>query len=301
MPPSAAENTTRIRNALLRWYRATARPFPWRTATPNPYVVLVSECMLQQTQASRIAERLPLFLEQFPTLPHLAAASNSQMIRAWRGLGYNSRALRLRDAARAIVERHDGVVPSSIETLRALPGLGPYTAAAIACFAYGKRVVVMDVNVRRVYSRLAVQQVLTSDVLDNHRLDAFAQSIIPARSSADWHHAVMDLGATVCTARSPQCTQCPLSQHCPSKGALRYVPKQKRTEPSFRGEPNRLWRGRIVDVLRTAHKGVTQRGLFATITGTRLDNTDDAAWLQGIIAALRRDGIVHPTRLELAD
>jgi len=301
MHPSAAENTTRIRNALLRWYAATARVFPWRTTPVNPYVVLVSECMLQQTQAARIAQLLPLFLERFPTVGHLARAGNAEIVRAWRGLGYNSRALRLRDAAIAIVERHGGLVPVDVAALRALPGVGPYTAAAVACFAYGKRVVVLDVNVRRVYSRLAERMVLTSDVLNETQLDAFAQAIIPARRSSAWHHAVMDLGSTVCTARNPQCSQCPLSTLCPSKGALMYMPKQKKVEPSYKGEPNRLWRGRIVEVLRTAHGSTTERKLFAALTGLPLKDPADKAWLAQVIAALRKDKIVHPTHLRLAD
>lgn len=301
MSRQAVENTTHIRNALLRWYRATARQFPWRTPTPDSYVVLVSECMLQQTQASRIAERLPQFLEEFPSIRHLATASNAHIIRQWRGLGYNSRALRLRDAARIIVEYHGGIVPSSVDTLKTLPGLGPYTAAAIACFAYNRAVVVLDVNIRRVYSRLTRRMATTSDVLDPTTLQSVAEALIPPRRAAAWHHAVMDLGATICTARSPQCNQCPLSHYCPSKGAMAYVPKQKRTEPSFRGEPNRLWRGRIVEALRGVDDGTSDRRLFRAVTGTPLHDTNDREWFRGILAALRRDGIVHPTDLRLAD
>jgi A/G-specific adenine glycosylase len=288
--------------SLLSWYRRNARSFPWRTASIDPYVVLVSEIMLQQTQAQRVAEALPRFLQQFPSVVDLARASNAQMIRQWRGMGYNSRALRLRDAAQLIVERHDGVVPQDVDALRALPGIGPYASASIAAFAFNKRVVVVDVNVRRVYSRWMRQQRTTIDVERDDVLTQFAQQVIPARASARWHHAVMDLGATICTARKPLCTSCPMADICPSANVLEQAQRVKRAEPLFRGEPQRLWRGRFVDALRDAPEGLTSNRLLS-VTGAGALTSDEQPWFVSMIHALERDGVVMRVgrRIRLAD
>ena len=246
--------------------------------------------MLQQTQASRIAERLPQFLSEFPTLRHLADATNGTMIRAWSGLGYNSRALRLRDAARIIVERHDGVVPPTVELLRTLPGIGTYASAAIACFAYGVRSVVLDVNIRRVYSRWMHRQTITTDILGDAELTVFAKQVIPRRNPDTWHHAVMDLGATICTARKPLCDVCPLSSVCPSAHALTPGVRPSKREPLFRGEPVRLWRGRIVAFLQSREQ-VSLHDIFRGITGSIPADTD-IAWITDVIHKLCNDGMV---------
>ena len=255
-------------------------------------MVLVSETMLQQTQASRVAELLPPFLKMFPSIHTLASASNADVVLRWKGLGYNSRALRLRDAARAIVEHHGGVVPSTPHVLRSLPGVGPYTSAAIACFAYDVWTVVLDVNVRRVYSRWLRAQATTTDVAPEPELIALAERIIPRDAPSAWHHAVMDLGATICTARRPKCSACPLSELCPSSGTMHETVRLRRPEPIFRGEPRRLWRGRVVDVLRQAGaSGMTLSALSTTVLGS--DATDDEhQWLQDLYGVLERDGLV---------
>ncbi len=291
-----------IQRSLLNWYRRNARVFPWRVRDVDPYVVVVSEIMLQQTQAQRVTEALPRFLEQFPTVHALAQATNAQMIRQWKGMGYNSRALRLRDAARMIVLRHDGVVPSDVDALRELPGIGPYASASIATFAYNKRVPVLDVNVRRVYSRWMRRQRTTIDVESDNVLTQFAMNVIPARSASRWHHAVMDLGATICTARKPLCTSCPMADLCPSAHVLEHAKRAKRAEPMFRGEPQRLWRGRFVNALREAPAGLPPSALVAAAGATRLAN-DEQAWFRALIDALVRDGVVERSgrRIRLAD
>ncbi|MBU3699560.1 MAG: A/G-specific adenine glycosylase [Candidatus Kapabacteria bacterium] len=292
-----------ITQRLLEWYDVTARRFPWRSDDVDPYMVLVSETMLQQTQASRVAALLPPFMEAFPHVHALAKASNADIIRHWKGLGYNSRALRLRDAARAIVEHHGGIIPQSPELLRALPGVGPYTSAAIACFAFDVWTVVLDVNVRRVYSRWSQRQLTTVDVLPDKELTTYATALIPRDVPSKWHHAVMDLGATICTARDPKCSACPLSECCASAGTLQPASVARRAEPSFRGEPRRLWRGRVVDHLRSVGAGgVSEAALAVTILGD-VHSADERQWLSELLAALETDGLVSRKgrRVSLAD
>lgn len=288
--------------SLLSWYRRNARSFPWRAVDVDPYTVLVSEIMLQQTQARRVAEALPRFLQQFPTVERLAAASNAEMIRQWKGMGYNSRALRLRDAARVIVAQHNGVVPRDVDALRALPGIGPYASASIATFAYNKRVVVLDVNVRRVYSRWMRRQRTTVDLECDEALTLFALGVIPQRSAAKWHHAVMDLGATICTARSPLCASCPIADICASAHVLEPAQRVKRAEPMFRGEPQRIWRGRFVNALRDAPRGLTPQALANASGATEL-TVDERTWFDSVISTLERDDVVARTRgrIRLAD
>ncbi|MBK6291319.1 MAG: A/G-specific adenine glycosylase [Ignavibacteria bacterium] len=282
--------------SLLRWYRANGREFPWRTATVDPYVVLVSETMLQQTQASRVAEALPRFLERYPSIGSLAKAGNGEIIRQWKGMGYNSRAMRLRDAAKAVVRDHNGVIPSSPEILLSLPGVGPYTSAAVACFAFNKRVVVLDVNVRRVYSRLVKRQTYTTDVEPDEVLIPFATSVIPQRRSAQWHHAVMDLGATICTARAPRCTMCPLADLCPSNDVLLAATRSRKQEPEFRGEPQRIWRGRFIEVLRgqKPHVSIRPARLFTLAAQSPLSSHEEE-WFTAVLSRLETDGLIVQT------
>jgi A/G-specific adenine glycosylase len=190
-----------VRDALLAWYREHGRDLPWRR-TRDPYAILVSEVMLQQTQASRVVPSYLAWLERWPTAEALAAASTADVIREWQGLGYNRRALNLQRAARQVAR--DGWP----DDLTELPGVGPYTAAAVACFAFGRSVLPEDVNVRRVRDRTG------------HEFDHTCAQ------------ALMDLGATICIARVPRCRACPLSSACPSRGR-RYEPKRK--QPAFEG------------------------------------------------------------------
>jgi len=259
--PSRKElsSVSALQSRVQDWYAQYGRAFMWRSRQneplPDAYVVLVSEVMLQQTQTRRVQEKLPAFLQQFPSVDVLARADNATIIKAWQGMGYNSRALRLRDCARAIVERHGGVVPNSVEDLLALPGIGNYTANAIAAFAYHNNVVVLDVNIRRVYSRWMKPMETTIALCSETEIATFARNIVPPNLSSDWHQAVMDLGAMFCTARAPKCTVCPVKDLCASAGKMVATTPFKRPEPSFRGEPNRIWRGRVVEILRPLVNG----------------------------------------------
>lgn len=296
-----------LRTTVLAWYSANAREFLWRerqdisrkgNSPPEPYLVLVSETMLQQTQTSRVQEKLPAFLRQFPTLSVLAAASNAEIITAWEGMGYNSRALRLRDCAKAIIERYSGKIPPTIEELRSLPGIGPYTASAIAAFAFHSDVAVVDVNIRRVYSRLLRAMPTTADVLPEAELTAFAERTFPRGQSSAWHQAIMDIGAMFCTARAPKCALCPVRKLCASANNMAEAVRTKKAEPSFDGIPNRIWRGRVVQLLRkvpmntwsdstTLYNQLFSASLFTT--------TEREQWFSRLLQGLERDAIVEIT------
>lgn len=197
---------------LLRWYDGAARDLPWRAADASPWAVLVSEVMLQQTPVARVLPAWTAWLERWPTPADCAQASPADVVRAWARLGYPRRALRLRECAIACVESHDGLVPSERADLLALPGIGTYTAAAVAAFAFGQRVAVVDTNVKRVRSRA------DAGVDDPRPVTAADRTavagVLPTAAAARWSVAVMELGALVCTARRPACARCPLHANC---------------------------------------------------------------------------------------
>jgi A/G-specific adenine glycosylase len=213
VPPAARETQ---QTALLAWFAENGRDLPWRR-TRDPYAILVSEVMLQQTQVARVLERYPAWLERWPTPAALAAAPAADVVRAWSGLGYNRRALNLQNAARRVVEL--GEFPREIAELERLPGIGPYTARAIACFAFDAQVTALDTNVRRVLER----SLGTTAVAP------------PAGRAWDWNQALFDLGAQVCLARVPRCDRCPLASSCPARGQT-FAPlrRQSRFEGSRR-------------------------------------------------------------------
>jgi A/G-specific adenine glycosylase len=233
------------RDAILTWYSANGRSLAFRRTT-DPYAVLVSEAMAQQTQAARAAAHWERFMERFPTVESLAAATPADVLRQWQGLGYNRRALALWRAAGVIVRNHDRRVPDSIGDLEALPGVGPYTARAVAAIAFGRPVGAVDVNVARVLGRLAGGRV---DV-PRRDVQALADATVASTDPAAWTHAAMDLGATICRAREPQCGVCPARPWC-RYTAARPVPKRRGTTPPF-PSTTRWLRGRILDRLRAA-------------------------------------------------
>jgi A/G-specific adenine glycosylase len=282
----------RVQAMVLGWYAVHARRFVWRVPNPDPYVVLVSETMLQQTQTARIQEKLPLFLRQYPDFSSLAATDNATIIRAWQGMGYNNRALRLRDCARTVIERFGGLLPDTADDLRSLPGLGPYTVSAVLSFAFHRDVVVLDVNIRRLYSRIFGQLTTTVEVMPESQLLHVASEVYPRGRSSEWHQACMDIAAQYCTARSPRCLFCPVTKACRSAFRLAEAVPPRISEPSHRGKPNRIWRGRIVELLRGLPSDQTM-GL--TELRTLLFPTEeetDGAWLEHIVVALERDGLI---------
>jgi A/G-specific adenine glycosylase len=232
----AAERRSSAWRLLLDWYARHGRAsLPWRQ-TRDPYAILVSEVMLQQTQVERVIPKYHAFLERFPTLAALADTPTADVIRAWAGLGYNARAVRLQQIARQAMTDYGGALPATMEGLLALTGIGRYTAGAVACFAFGQQVATVDTNIRRTLWRLfrGVEPAEWPAPANRDTL-ALAEWALPDGRAYDWQQALMDLGATVCLARVPRCGACPLAGECPSRGR-RFEPlrRQGPFEGSFR-------------------------------------------------------------------
>jgi len=205
-----------FRRRLTAWYRRAARDLPWRR-TRDPYAVMVSEFMLQQTQVSRVLDYYPRFLARYPTVAHLARARPAAVREAWDGLGYYRRATNLHRLANVVMKDHDGSLPSDVAELRALPGVGHYTAGAVACFAFEQSAATIDTNVGRVLARVFEgRRTAGKDARSIKRLTALALRVQPARGKAVWtfNQAVMELGALVCGAKLPKCRQCPVRRDC---------------------------------------------------------------------------------------
>lgn len=234
---------------LLGWWEAERRDLPWR-ATRDPWAVLVSELMLQQTQVARVEPRWHRFLERFPTPSACAAAGVGAVVEEWAGLGYNRRAVNLHRCAVAVVDDHGGRFPDELAALLALPGIGPYTARAVLAFAFERDVAVVDTNVGRILARTAGRRLGAREAQDR------ADSLLPRGEGWAWNQAVLDLGATVCSKRSPACDRCPVAAACawalagrpepdPALGSHAVSRGQSRFEGSFR-----QGRSRLLDVLR---------------------------------------------------
>jgi A/G-specific adenine glycosylase len=264
MSEPASEPSTRGLDArvLTDWFAAKARKLAWREPDCSAWGVLVSEIMLQQTPVARVEPVWYEWLARWPRPSDLAAATPADVLRAWGKLGYPRRALRLRDAAGAIAERHDDVVPSDVDTLLALPGIGAYTARAVAAFAYGKRCPVVDTNVRRVIAR-AVHGAGDSGPASTTRDLADADALLPADDelAARMSAALMELGATVCTARSPRCADCPVHEACAwlRAGKPAYAGPAKPVQ-KFAGTDRQV-RGLLLDVLRDTSTPVAKAKL----------------------------------------
>ena len=257
-----------LRAGLLRWYATSGRSLPWRR-TRDPYAILVSEVMLQQTQVSRVLPAYVSFLRRFPTLRSLTRAPLGDVLRAWSGLGYNRRARDLHRIARLV----RGGLPAEVAALDALPGIGAYTAGAVACFAYGARTAFADTNIRRVLGRIVLGRVATE-----REAVAIDSELVP-RDAAAWHHALMDLGATICVARAPRCDACPLAAHCLSRDAVVTAPVRR--QAAFATSDRRV-RGRIIDSLRKGD--MTIASLRRALDDARVDR---------LVTTLAEEGLVE--------
>jgi A/G-specific adenine glycosylase len=254
VPPVALEE---MQSAVLEWYAENARDLAFRR-TADPWSVLVSEVIAQQTQAARAAEAWTRFIALFPTPTALAAASPAAVIRAWRGIGYNRRAVALRGAAIEIVNDHGGRVPDTYDELVRLPGIGPYTARAVLAIAFNRPVAALDTNIRRVLTRAFVGD----DDEPPRRFQALADGYVPAGRAATWTQALMDIGAAFCRARNPRCDACPLRASCAyasrtgAIGDTGSAAQRSPRRPSPQFESTIRWlRGRILDRLRDAPDG----------------------------------------------
>jgi A/G-specific adenine glycosylase len=280
----------RLHAAVLDWYAAHGRDLPWRSPGVEPWPVLVSEVMLQQTPVARVLPAWCGWLERWPTPADTAAAAPADLLRQWDRLGYPRRALRLQECARAVLARHGGAVPTAEADLRALPGIGPYTAAAVAAFAFGRRAVVLDTNVRRVLARLLGGTALPPP---HPRREEWtrAEALLPAEPAvaARWGVAVMELGALVCTARAPRCGVCPLARSCAWRAAGHPADAdagRRRAQP-WHGT-DRQARGRLLAALRAE----------AEASGEALAEAwPDAAQRERALASLLADGLVEAVGL----
>ncbi len=245
--PLGGRTVAADRRRLLAWYEPRRDAYPWRSRGPDPYVVLVSEVMLQQTQAPRVVPIFEAFLARFPHVRALAAAPVSDVIVAWAGLGYHRRAVALHRSARTIVEEHRGEVPRELGALRALPGVGPYTASAVASIAFGEPVAAVDTNVRRIAARYLLGR--EADEPPPGDVGRAADAWVPRVGSGDWNQALMDLGRDVCRPR-PRCDACPFGA-CRFRAAGRRGGSSPRRQPPFEGSLREV-RGRVLAALRAA-------------------------------------------------
>ncbi len=262
-----------LRDKLLAWYDANARALPWRappgsSARTDPYRVWLSEVMLQQTTVPHATPYFLAFIARWPRVEDLAAAADAEVMAAWAGLGYYARARNLLACARAVAERHGGEFPGTVEGLSALPGLGPYTAAAVAAIAFDQPANVVDGNVERVMARLyAVETPLPAAKPELKRL---AADTVTSYRTGDWAQALMDLGATVCRPKAPLCERCPISAHCAAyaTGRPESYPRRspKAERPRRHGVAYLLTRGDAVALVRRPPKGLLG-GMLALPTG----------------------------------
>lgn len=284
-----------LRRRIFAWYKKNGRhDLPWRK-TRDPYKILVSEIMLQQTQVDKVKQKYLSFLQKFPDAQTLASAPTQDVIRAWQGLGYNRRALNLQKAAQKVVSDFHGRLPDTTEELLTLPGIGPYTAESVKAFAFHKPTAALDVNIRRIIHRWFFGSDIPRQKASEQQLVALALACVPRAKAFDWNSALMDFGSGICKARRPLCKICPVKEYCRAYPAiLKAQPiKQKRREPSPLSTPsipNRIYRGRIVEYLRT-HPRVTIKKLGPLIKKD-FSEVDDSEWLLALVRNLERDGLI---------
>ena len=273
-----------LRSAVLEWYRPRRHAYAWRRGRRSPYRTLVSEVMLQQTQAARVEPIFEAFIARFPNVGTLAEASRADVLRAWAGLGYNRRGVALHEAARDVVREHGGRVPKDGDALRRLPGVGPYTAAAVASIGYDEPVAAVDTNVRRITAR--VIHGVEWDEVASDRLARDAQAWLDPSAPGDWNQALMDLGRVFCRP-TPRCGDCPLESHCRFRAVGRTARPSGRRQSPFEGSTRQV-RGSVVEALRT------QRSASAEALAERTGHPARAI----VIASdsLVRDGILERTR-----
>ena len=287
------DSLTIVQSALLAWFEQHRRDLPWRH-TRDPYAILVSEIMLQQTQVDRVLPYWQAWMERWPTVHALAETPVAEVIRAWKGLGYNRRAVNLQRAAQAVVDR-GGEFPDTVDGLMDLPGIGPYTAGAVACFAFEQDVAFIDTNMRRVLHRIFIGVDVPRPTVADRAVLEIAADAIPPGQGWTWNQAIMEFGAIHCTAKKPLCMICPVQEQCSAfpeiQAALAANGKITRTKGIPFEQTNRYFRGRILDELR-AHEG---EGVMLADVGSAVKvgfASEDYPWLLELVTALERDGLL---------
>lgn len=274
------------REALIAWYDVSARDLPWRRSGTSAWGILVSEVLAQQTQVARAAEAWRVWMDRWPTPAALAAALPREVLQAWGNLGYPRRALRLHQAAQQIVSAHGGDVPDSVAALESLPGVGTYTARAVASFAYGVRCAVVDTNVRRVLDRVVRGVAYSHPSVDDLQL---MTELLPSDDSqvAPFNAGVMELGATICTNRQPACADCPLQASCRWR-ALGYPDAvvERRRQPRFQGSLRQM-RGKVLGAIR--HNGACRRD---ALRDSLASAGNDVAVFDSAVRSLKADGLI---------
>jgi A/G-specific adenine glycosylase len=285
---------TIVHDKILTWYTACGRhDLPWRH-TEDLYKIVVSEVMLQQTNVPKVIQKYHAFLDVFPTWQALATASQADVLIQWRGLGYNRRALNLHKCAQVIVAEHDGVVPSTPDECMQLPGIGPYASRAVLAFGRNDDVAAVDVNIERLLRRWhAISDDKSTQKSARAAVQYAAEQMLPPGKSRDWHNALMDFASTVCTKRTPQCRTCPLAQVCPSYPDPQDYMVVKKKEPGRMEQgkhiPRRIYRGRIIEVLR---EGAQTSDVIGRRIKKDWEAYHDLSWLEEILRALVKEGML---------
>lgn len=284
---------------LLRWYKTYGRNLPWRN-TKDPYRILVSEIMLQQTQVDRVKPFYAAWLKRFPTWSALAKATNAEVITMWSGLGYNRRALMLRDIAKHV---HEHSVPRTVEEWQSIKGIGPYTAAAVSAFAQHTRVMPIDTNIRRVLGRYLLGAHFPQPE-DDSKIQENINTILPKQGNYfDVPQAIFDLATMVCT-KKPNCATCPLRTTCKAADGFLsetvVIPKQMIKKPiesrhAEKPHPDRIYRGRILKLIQSSSTGTDPRKIGLQIDET-FDPITDSEWLEHILSRMERDELIEKTR-----
>ena len=281
---SITNQKSAVTKSLLNWYRKNSRPLPWRK-THNPYRILVSEIMLQQTQVNRVIQKYPEFIRRFPNFQALAQAHRADVIRAWAGMGYNNRALRLKQIALQVVQDLDGKLPEDVEVLQNLPGIGRYTAHAVACFAFKQQTAMVDTNVRRVLSRIFPRKAQSMEEWN------LAEWILPKEKAYEWNQALMELGGSICTNSVPQCSVCPVHRYCRSAFNVRKT-EASISKKELNSIPDRIYRGRVISTLCSLgrQQSIEIRRLAKIVKPDIC--ISETMWFTTLLKGLQRDGLI---------
>jgi len=274
-------NYRELVQALFKWFRNNKRELPWRD-TNNPYYILISEVMLQQTQVEHVIPKYEAFLQVFPSISHLASASKADVLKIWSGLGYNNRALRLHQLATTVKNQYGGELPTTAKELEQLPGIGRYTASAVASFAFKERIPIVDTNIQRIFGRAF------PTLKSKHDSWEIAYALLPKTHCDSWNQALMELGSLICTSSLPKCDICPWSKWCPRHIISPTKKKIRKSEPSFLGIPRRIYRGKIVKLL-IQHNSLTPHKLLQLLS---LDSAH-LSWLMKLLKQMEKDGLLQ--------